>query len=74
MTAADGFGMDHPIFAPDLGWYLSKEFRLLEGIAELGAEDGGEGFDGDEALTGMRKSLREGRQRPWSVRPPPVTR
>ena len=36
---AHGFGMDHPGFAPDPGRYLRKEFRLLEGIAELGAED-----------------------------------
>jgi len=38
-TRADGFGMDDPVFAPDAGWYLSKEFGLLEGITELGAED-----------------------------------
>jgi hypothetical protein len=38
-AGADRFGMDHPIFAPDAGRYLSKEFGELEGVAELGAED-----------------------------------
>jgi hypothetical protein len=55
------------MFLLDLGRYLSKEFRLLEGIAELGAEDWRKRFDGHE------KSLRAARQRPSSVRPPPVT-
>lgn len=37
--------VNHPIFTPDAGRYLSKKFSLLEGIAELGAEDAGEGND-----------------------------
>src|SRR6266550_3053037 len=36
LTGAHGFGMDHPGFLPDPGRYLSKEFRLLESITELG--------------------------------------
>jgi hypothetical protein len=42
--------MDDPGFAPNPGRYLSKEFGLLEGIAELGAEDRRKGFDGDEKV------------------------
>jgi hypothetical protein len=40
LAGAHCFGMHDPVFAPDPGRYLSKEFRLLEGLAELGAEDG----------------------------------
>ena len=39
-ATADRLGMDHPVFLPHSGVDLSKQFGLLEGIAELGAEDG----------------------------------
>ena len=42
--------MDDPVFAPDSGRYLSKELSRLEGIAELGAEDAGERFDGQQKV------------------------
>lgn len=50
LARADGFGMDHPGFLPDAGWYLSKEFGLLEGLAELSAEDRRKRFDGNEKV------------------------
>src|SRR6266852_4037857 len=50
LARADGFGVDYPIFAPDPGRYLSKQFSLLEGIAELGAEDARKRFDVDQEV------------------------
>ncbi len=42
--------MHDPVFAPGPGRYLSKEFRLFEGLAKLGAEDWRESFDGHQKV------------------------
>ena len=49
-ASADGFGVDHPSFAPDERLDLSKQFRLFQFVAKLGAENGRERFNGDEEV------------------------
>ncbi len=54
LAGAHGCGMDHPVFLPERGRYWSKQFRLLEGLAEPGAEDWGKGFDGQQKVWACR--------------------
>src|SRR6267378_8658931 len=49
-AAADRFGMDHPVFLPNRGLQLNKEFSLYQLITKLGAEDFGESFDRDQEV------------------------
>ena len=49
-AGADGFAVDHPVFAPNLGPDQGKQIRLFQLIAKLGAEDLGERFDGHEKV------------------------
>jgi hypothetical protein len=79
--------VDDPVLEPHRRWDLCKavRFGLAQIIAELGADDLGECFDGQEkvllartilesALTGRKKFLRDGFQVPSAVTPPPGTR
>ena len=43
-------GMDHPVLALDGGRDLSKEISHFQGVTELGAEDAGERFDGNQKV------------------------
>jgi hypothetical protein len=46
--------VDHPVFAPDAWLDLSKENGLFQGVTELGAEDWGEGFNGQQKVLAGR--------------------
>ena len=39
--------VDVPVDCPDLGWNLIEQIGLFDQIAELGAKDFRESFDGD---------------------------
>src|SRR5712692_7291927 len=50
LATADGFGMDHPIFAPEARRDCREQSSLFQFIAKLGAEDPGERFDGEQEV------------------------
>jgi hypothetical protein len=58
-TGGHRLGVDIPICLPDLGRDLIEEFALFHQIAELGAEDFGEGFDGEKEIEsgGMPRAI-----------------
>ena len=50
MRRSPRVGNERPSLCARLGRYSSKELSRLEGIAELGAEDAGERFDGQQKV------------------------
>lgn len=50
LPIANGFAMNHPIQAPDGGWYFCEERRLLQDVLKTGAEQFGKGFDGQKKI------------------------
>ena len=49
-AGAYGFGMHHPVFAPDARSDCSEQLSLFQFIAELGAEDARKRFDVDQEV------------------------
>ena len=61
--------VDVPVDCPDIGCDLIEELGLLDQIAEFGAKDFGEGFDGEEEidLAGCQELSAERRAPPQTM-------
>ncbi|MEK6283806.1 MAG: hypothetical protein AABN95_25905 [Acidobacteriota bacterium] len=56
------FGVDHPVFAPDPGSDCGEQISLFQLIAELSAEDTGEGFHRNQKVFAGRAPAVEVRE------------
>ena len=57
LSVADGQAMDHPILRPDFIGDLRKEWRFSQDTLETGAEEFGEGFDGQKKIGARGKPI-----------------